>query len=328
MSARVSRDEPNLGGGVTTPPLRHQEMRMSGIEYRHFQPGDEKGIIELLPDQWLQGCQGGVCYLNDPNLDPESVRLAIHNGKIVGHVQGILYPVFIEGKFQKFGWIDTLFVSPQIRGKGIGTELVKQIIRYFEGKGCRGILLTVEKDSIAHSIYRKLGFTDLITGIYTLLHPEEGESRIKLTPAEVSDVDEMKKLYERWIRRVFPVFYYPSNLSVDKIPERIAMRILSKYRIFRRGDKVVGYTRWSEGGGGGVRDPRSLDEDVEEMVRAVQTAVRSPVRWYTSPGSRYETYLRRQGYSFEPLEEVIMLRPIGEEIDLGDMEVTFWGIYW
>ena len=307
---------------------------MSGIEYRHFQPGNEKGIIELLPDQWLQRCQGKVCYLNDSNPDdPESVRLAIHNGKIVGHVRGILDPIFVEGKVQRFGWIDRLFVSPRMRGKGIGTELVKQIIRYFEEKGCRGILLTVERDSIAHSIYRKLGFTDLTTGVYTLLHPMEGESEIELTPAEPKDIDEMRKLKGRWMRRSFPVFYRPFDLPVDKIPERIVMKILSQFRVFRRGDKVVGYARWSERGWGdlpypSIRDPIGVEEDVEEMMKAVRTSVKSPFGWYTTPGSRYEVYLRREGYSFKRDEEVIMLRPIGEEIDLGDMEVTFWGIYW
>ena len=207
--------------------------------YRNWRPGDEEGIVKLLPKEWCQGC---ACYMGKPggSLKPENIFLAVSEGRIVGHAIGRVDPVFVEGEVKRFGWIETVIVAPEMRGRGIGSELIRRAIRYLEGEGCRGILLTAKKGSPAHRMYEKLGFRDLAVGIFTLLRPMKGDSKVKLTPAEPSDVDEMRKLKDRWMRRVFPVIHHPFDLPVDKLPPRIVSTILSKHRVFRRGDEVVG----------------------------------------------------------------------------------------
>ncbi|MFF9982493.1 GNAT family N-acetyltransferase [Streptomyces erythrochromogenes] len=57
-----------------------------------------------------------------------------------------------------FAWLCDVYISPQVRGKGIGTALVTAVRDHLAPYGLRRILLATAD---AHEIYAKLGFTPL-----------------------------------------------------------------------------------------------------------------------------------------------------------------------
>lgn len=73
--------------------------------------------------------------------------LAIEDGKAVGLIMGILreYDPFdyIDYKCPKAGVVTELIVSKNIRGKGIGQELMQKLETYFKSKGCEYIYIDV-----------------------------------------------------------------------------------------------------------------------------------------------------------------------------------------
>ncbi|MDD4901343.1 MAG: GNAT family N-acetyltransferase [Patescibacteria group bacterium] len=62
---------------------------------------------------------------------------------------------------QPFGYMEDVFVDEQLRGQGVGTELVKELIKVAKEKGCYKVVCTSRygKDGV-HRLYERLGFQD------------------------------------------------------------------------------------------------------------------------------------------------------------------------
>ena len=58
-------------------------------------------------------------------------------------------------------YVNDIFVKQEARHKGVGTKLIKDIIKESADKGCEGrvVLFAFDKESSPIGFYRKLGFT-------------------------------------------------------------------------------------------------------------------------------------------------------------------------
>ena len=79
--------------------------------------------------------------------------LAKHNGSLVG-AAGCLH----AHRRPAFAIIAPVCVEAEFRSRGIGTKLVKSLIRYLKLQGCAAVYLGVSQDSPATNFYRRLGF--------------------------------------------------------------------------------------------------------------------------------------------------------------------------
>jgi ribosomal protein S18 acetylase RimI-like enzyme len=88
-------------------------------------------------------------------------HVAEDEGKVVGYVfaeikrleRPELYAV------KETGFVDSLIVSEQFRGKGIGTELLQKTLEWFKSRGVMVCTIGVMKENVgAVSLYEKLGF--------------------------------------------------------------------------------------------------------------------------------------------------------------------------
>jgi ribosomal protein S18 acetylase RimI-like enzyme len=82
--------------------------------------------------------------------EPEGCSIAEEGGEPVGMVTTTSYG--------KLAWIGCLIVEPEKRGRGIGTELMRQAIGYLRGKGVETIRLDAVQQAVP--LYRKLGFVE------------------------------------------------------------------------------------------------------------------------------------------------------------------------
>lgn len=58
-----------------------------------------------------------------------------------------------------FGLLEDIFVNKNLRGQGIGTKLIKQVIEKAREKKCYKIIATSRNSRRAvHKLYRRLGF--------------------------------------------------------------------------------------------------------------------------------------------------------------------------
>jgi ribosomal-protein-alanine N-acetyltransferase len=80
--------------------------------------------------------------------EPTGCFVAENVKQKVGHIFTISYG--------ELGWIGLLIVSPEHRGKGIGTRLMKQATKYLKEKGTK----TIGLDAVAEAVplYERFGF--------------------------------------------------------------------------------------------------------------------------------------------------------------------------
>ena len=98
------------------------------------------------------------------NVDCRNVIVADYDGKHVGYVFGYLIandPV----RRGTVAHVDSLYVEPTLRGRGIGSALVRAFIADAQARGATEVTINVIKDNPAVQFYRKLG---LLPWQYTL----------------------------------------------------------------------------------------------------------------------------------------------------------------
>jgi CPA2 family monovalent cation:H+ antiporter-2 len=148
LVARLIKDRPSLD----RPKLIEEQYP---VEIRPYQEGDESGVIAL----W-----GTVLAYTAPHNDPASVirhKLALQRELfLVGLVDGALVGTVMGGYDGHRGWIYSLAVSPEVRRRGIGTALMKEIEAQLAARGCPKVNLQVLASNAATvEFYKKLGYS-------------------------------------------------------------------------------------------------------------------------------------------------------------------------
>ncbi len=99
---------------------------------------------------------------------PEFHRLIVAKlgGRIVGYA--CLFYILDEGHVTNIG------VTPEFQGKGIGTQLMLDLVKFAMAKGVRRLMLEVRPDNrVAQRLYRKFGF--FMTGVRRGYYTDTGE---------------------------------------------------------------------------------------------------------------------------------------------------------
>ena len=85
--------------------------------------------------------------------------VAEDNGKTVG--RAYLYLIYNGQHEEPYGLLEDVFVEPEYRGKGAGTDLVKAAIKEAKALGCYKLIGTSRHGrGDVHEWYKKIGFWD------------------------------------------------------------------------------------------------------------------------------------------------------------------------
>lgn len=72
-----------------------------------------------------------------------------------------LYLMYNNLHQEPFGLLEDVYVSEENRGRGLGTQLIKQVIETAKQQGCYKIIATSRKSRPSvHQLYKKLGFQE------------------------------------------------------------------------------------------------------------------------------------------------------------------------
>ena len=94
--------------------------------------------------------------------------MAEEDGKVVGYVEGIIEKRSSKLKNRKVGILESLYIRPGYRGKGLGEVLSKKLLKWFKSKGINSFELTVHHaNAKAYKLYKKLGFKDYFWSMKT-----------------------------------------------------------------------------------------------------------------------------------------------------------------
>ncbi len=299
------------------------------LTFRHWQPGDDDAILELLvpAEQVYEDSYQTKFEDWHVEIEAEAIRLALVNKRVVGHVLGEPILLHIEDKIQKFGWVSHVFVDPDMRRQGIATRLMSELHSYFQRNGYRGSILDTDEEA-AIRLYQKIGYKMFTRELVTQLSPNRNSTRLKWTKVNLNDLSTLPQLDERWAKQNFPV----ECVRQDIVKKRRFIKVLeynmSGYRILRHGQNIVGYSRWDEPSEhhphGLIRDPIVPDEDSMDVIASVQARILAPRAWQTAEGGKYEETLVSCGCVFKPTTWIIMHLSFGEEFDLTGYYKTAW----
>ena len=289
------------------------------IVYRHWQPGDDDAVLAFLPntnEDWFRH------KFDDEDLEPEGIRLAFLEERVVGHTMGESTSLFIEEKVQRFGTVTDVFVAPDMRRQGIATHLMQEMHTYFEDKGYRGSILVADTEG-ARRLYQKVGYQEITETLQTQLLPSLDASQLKWTVARIEDLSVLRQLDKRWSEQNFRVWWEPGFVKVDQSN-------LNEYRVLRSEGDIIGYAKWSEWSEplegyphGLICDPIVPGQNPMEVIKSLQATISAPLTWETCEGSRYEKPLRSIDCSLERTLNVTMLFSFGQEINVTGQFRTF-----
>lgn len=161
--------------------------------------------------------------------DPEGCFIATVGDTLAGMVAAT--------RFRDTGWIGELIVEPDYRGRGIGTLLMQESVRFLENSGLRTMRL--EADPAGIPIYEKLGFVHEFESPRFRLEkapdlsvPESSvHSGLDLDEAVDFDTsifgDDRKKLLGKLFKHARAVYRSPSPLSGYLVvqPSRAGVRL-------------------------------------------------------------------------------------------------------
>ncbi|GAA3409017.1 GNAT family N-acetyltransferase [Paenibacillus hodogayensis] len=109
--------------------------------YRHYESGDERAIVELWNESLHHDPVTPLRFRNmvllDANFDPQGLRLAFEDDRLVGFVYSLRRVLPMHGTELEpdNGWITAFGVAPDRRRQGIGSRLLEEAFAFLRDEG-------------------------------------------------------------------------------------------------------------------------------------------------------------------------------------------------
>jgi ribosomal protein S18 acetylase RimI-like enzyme len=95
------------------------------------------------------------------------VLVALDKGRVVGYAVALIRKSSPAWQREKYGYIEEMAVTAECRRKGIGTQLLKEILDWFRSGNLDMIELSVAaKNRVGYSFWKKHGFRDYLHQLY------------------------------------------------------------------------------------------------------------------------------------------------------------------
>ncbi len=142
---------------------------MAEVHFRDATAADLPAIIALLADDTLGEKREDPALPLDPGYGAAFAAIKSDPGQrlivaeLDGHVVGTMQLSTIPGIAFRGAWrgqIEAVRIAGDLRGRGLGAELIAYAIEQFRQGGCKFVQLTSDKSrTSAHRFYERLGWT-------------------------------------------------------------------------------------------------------------------------------------------------------------------------
>ena len=116
-------------------------------------------FCELTPhakEEWLIWAKR---RLNDDNF---LLLVASSDEKLVGYASGWIEKRSPIYALREVGYLSNMYIIPDFRGKGVGSQLNKHIIQWFKEKGMHFVELTTQTGSAAVDAWKAMGYKEVV----------------------------------------------------------------------------------------------------------------------------------------------------------------------
>lgn len=164
-------------------------MTSMAITFRTMTQADIPRGMELCrAAQWNQRPSDWERILQ---LSPQGCRVALFDERVIGTVTTIQYE-------DRFAWIGMMLVAPEMRGQGIGRELMEQVLALLPDLPS----IRLDASPAGYPLYRKLGFEDEYTINRMELTARHQEALLGKTAARPMQPEDFPAIFA-WDRQVF-----------------------------------------------------------------------------------------------------------------------------
>ncbi|MBD2242415.1 GNAT family N-acetyltransferase [Nostoc sp. FACHB-888] len=102
------------------------------------------------------------------------IYIAFLNQQLVGTFSLLYAPTMMHRGYHKFAVLDAVTVISQMRGEGIGSQMVKAALQFSAEAGCYKVTLSSNlKRDRAHQFYQSLGFEQHGWSFKCVLQPKQ-----------------------------------------------------------------------------------------------------------------------------------------------------------
>lgn len=142
------------------------EPDYNGYRVRSYTPIDHDGLLQALVPLALKIYDEDELHrviLGHSGVKPESVFLAVEDGRIIGTATGYTHEIDGSRPADNGGTLHMVSALPEVAGRGVGRAVCTAVVNYLLGKGCGYVDLTTDdfrKSAIV--TYTRLGFRPVI----------------------------------------------------------------------------------------------------------------------------------------------------------------------
>ncbi|MFX1256059.1 MAG: GNAT family N-acetyltransferase [Promethearchaeota archaeon] len=130
-------------------------LRDLWIEQRnyHYELDSLYSYREESPQKWSEQIESIL------HSESQCVYVAVNSqGHILGYIHGGIYPWPIS-PYEFYGSLNTISVTQEARGQGIGKRLIMRLLDWFKDQGIEQVSLHVDyRNHVALELYYSLGF--------------------------------------------------------------------------------------------------------------------------------------------------------------------------
>lgn len=271
---------------------------MKVLSYRNLESKD--GLLPLLDHafNWVFNQRQHEDFIKiDPRLKDGPISFcAVENERIIGHVGVLdLATRTLEAEVEYVGGLYGVATLPGYTRRGVSTALMNAAHQYFKDKNYRFSFLATSPALIAHELYGKLGYLDLIEypSAYKVVKDKK-DAPYKKEKAAKLDLDRILKIYNEFSKdRTGLVIrdkpYLKMLKKVEGITSKHSMIHDRGYVIFREDKSGIG-----------IRELVALDaEEMHVLISHIEERTKGVVYDRAVLNSALRDVYRSRGYMIQ-----------------------------
>jgi GNAT superfamily N-acetyltransferase len=151
------------------------------------------------------------------------------DGGFVAELDGSPVGTAVAFVFGPVAWVAVVLVDEAVRGRGIGTALMREAVAFLDGRGVRSVRL--DATPLGRPIYEKLGFV----AEYALARYDG------VLPAAVESVSEVEPVAAGGLLKVLRLDWDVTQTNRIGLLTRLFDEAPELFRMVRRGDDLLGF---------------------------------------------------------------------------------------
>ncbi len=270
---------------------------------------------------------------NDDRYAPEFGLFAVtDDGTVIGGVFLMqIQTKTLKGKLT-VGGINAVATRPGYQRKGVMTTLMNRCHRYFAERQIDYSFLTTSQTLGAHSMYKKLGYEDIVVreiAWKTSEKPLQLDWELIVTEFQEGDDSAVYRIFLNATKNGYGFVYRPANFLKARINGPFPKPSpLEKMRLAKHGDETIGYAYWEDEARFAVcTEILALSKIAfASLLADAETRFQNQVPIVHCPGmsNREIAWLQSAGYNTNvPTYGVVMAKSLKRHADLREIKSLF-----